>query len=407
MHDHRKLGRELELFDTDPLIGAGLPYWLPAGAAIRHALEEYIRDVERRAGYQHVYSPVLGKRELYEISGHWSHYRDGMYPPMDIGGEQVVLRPSLCPHHALIYRSRARSYRDLPLRMAELGGMYRAELSGVLGGLTRVRAIQLNDAHIFCAPDQVAAEAAAALGLIKQAYRALGIEPARYRLSLPSRDGKYVGGRDMWDRAAGLLEQVLGAPGCRTRPRRAKPRSTGRRSTCRSADSAEREASLSTVQVDFYLPERFGLEYIGADGARHRPVMVHRSVIGSAERAVAHLIDVHGGAFPAWLAPVQLVALPVADAQLPEADALAGQAVGRGLRAVVARPESGSLGARIHASRLVPYQAVIGAREAAAGEAALRLRDGRRLPARPAGEVLARIGERVAAHSTELWEATW
>jgi threonyl-tRNA synthetase len=209
MYDHRELGRELELFDTDPLIGAGLPYWLPAGAAIRHALEEYIREVERRADYQHVYSPVLGKRELYEISGHWSHYRDGMYPQMDIGGEQAVLRPSLCPHHALIYRSRAHSYRDLPLRIAELGGMYRAELSGVLGGLTRVRAIQLNDAHIFCTPDQVAAEAAAALGQIQQAYRALGIEAARYRLSLPGRDGKYVGGRDMWDRAVGLLEQVL------------------------------------------------------------------------------------------------------------------------------------------------------------------------------------------------------
>ncbi len=349
---------------------------------------------------------MIGKRELYEISGHWSHYRDGMYPPMDIGGEQAVLRPSLCPHHALIYRSRARSYRDLPLRMAELGGMYRAELSGVLGGLTRVRAIQLNDAHIFCAPDQVAAEAAAALGLIKQAYRALGIEPARYRLSLPSRDGKYVGGRDMWDRAAGLLEQVLGSAGVPYEAEEGEAAFYGPKIDVQIADSAEREASLSTVQVDFYLPERFGLEYIGADGARHRPVMVHRSVIGSAERAVAHLIDVYGGAFPAWLAPVQLVALPVADAQLPQADALAGQAVGRGLRAVVARPESGSLGARIHASRLVPYQAVIGAREAAAGEAALRLRDGRRLPARPAGEVLARIGERVAAHSTELWEAT-
>ena len=156
---------------------------------------------------------MLGKRELYEISGHWSHYRDGMYPPMDIGGEQVVLRPSLCPHHALIYRSRARSYRDLPLRMAELGGMYRSELSGVLGGLTRVRAIQLNDAHIFCTPDHVAAEAAAALGLIRQAYRALGIEPARYRLSLPGRDGKYAGEHDLWDRAAGLLERRAAWPG--------------------------------------------------------------------------------------------------------------------------------------------------------------------------------------------------
>jgi threonyl-tRNA synthetase len=404
MYDHRKLGRELELFDTDPLIGAGLPFWLPAGAAIRHALEEYVREVERRAGYQHVYSPVLGKRELYEISGHWSHYRDGMYPAMDLGGEQAVLRPSLCPHHALIYRSRAHSYRDLPLRMAELGGMYRSELSGVLGGLTRVRAIQLNDAHVFCTPDQVAAEAAAALGLIGQAYRTLGIEPARYRLSLPGRDGKYVGDRDMWDRAAGLLEQVLVSAGVPYEGEEGEAAFYGPKIDVQIADSAEREASLSTVQVDFYQPERFGLEYVGADGARHRPVMVHRSIIGSAERAVAHLIDVHGGAFPAWLAPVQLAVLPVADAQVPEAEALAGQAVQRGLRAVVARPESGSLSARIRASRLVPYQAVIGAREAAAGQAALRLRDGRRLPAMPSCEVLARVGERVAAHAPELWE---
>jgi threonyl-tRNA synthetase len=403
MYDHRKLGRELALFDTDPLIGAGLPYWLPAGAAIRHALEEYVREVERRAGYQHVYSPVLGKRELYEISGHWSHYRDGMYPPMDIGGEQVVLRPSLCPHHALIYRSRARSYRELPLRMAELGGMYRSELSGVLGGLTRVRAIQLNDAHIFCAPDQVAAEAAAALGLIGQAYRALGISPARYRLSLPGRDGKYVGGRDMWDRAAGLLEQVLASSGVPYEAEEGEAAFYGPKIDVQITDSAEREASLSTIQVDFYLPERFGLEYIGADGGRHRPVMVHRSIIGSAERAVAHLIDTHGGAFPAWLAPVQLVALPVTDAQLPYAEALARQAVDRGLRASVARPESGSLAARIQASRLVPYQAVIGAREGPAGEAALRLRDGRRPAALPAGKLLARIGDRVAAHDIELW----
>jgi threonyl-tRNA synthetase len=405
MYDHRKLGRELELFDTDPLIGAGLPYWLPAGAAIRHALEEYVREVERRAGYQHVYSPVLGKRELYEISGHWSHYRDGMYPPMDIGGEQVVLRPSLCPHHALIYRSRARSYRELPLRMAELGGMYRSELSGVLGGLTRVRAIQLNDAHIFCAPDQVAAEAAAALALIGQAYRALGIEPARYRLSLPGRDGKYVGGRDMWDRAAGLLEQVLASSGVPYAAEEGEAAFYGPKIDVQITDSTEREASLSTIQVDFYLPERFGLEYTGPDGGKHRPVMVHRSIIGSAERAVAHLIDTHGGAFPAWLAPVQLLVLPVADAQLPAAEAMARQAIDRGLRASVARPESGSLAARIQAARLVPYQAVIGAREAPEGEASVRLRDGRRLPALPFGEVLARIGDGVAAHGTELWEA--
>ena len=193
LHDHRKLGRELELFDTDPLFGAGLPYWRPAGAAVRHELEEYVRELECKAGYQHVYSPVLGKRELFEISGHWEHYRDGMYPPMTIrsGGsaEQVVLRPSLCPHHAVIYRSRAHSYRELPLRLAELGGMYRAELSGVLGGLTRVRSIQLNDAHIFCTLDQVQAEAAAAAG-----HDPRGLPGARDRASpVPAVAGGPVG----------------------------------------------------------------------------------------------------------------------------------------------------------------------------------------------------------------------
>ncbi len=259
MYDHRKLGRELELFDTDPLIGAGLPYWLPAGAAVRHALEEYVRDLERKAGYQHVYSPVLGKRELYEISGHWEHYRDGMFPPMTVGAgpgaDQLVLRPSLCPHHALIYRSRARSYRELPLRIAELGGQHRSELSGVLGGLTRVRAMQLNDAHIFCTEDQVAGEAAAALGMIQQAHRALGIKPARYRLSLAGPSAKYVGGQDMWKRAAAVLENALATAGLPYGPRKARPHSTARRSTCRYADSAEREASIATVQVDFYQPE--------------------------------------------------------------------------------------------------------------------------------------------------------
>src|SRR5689334_21689314 len=213
MHDHRRLGRDLDLFDTDPLIGAGLPFWLPDGAVVRHTLEEYVRDAERRAGYRHVYSPVLGKRELYEISGHWAHYSDDMFPPMDLGGEQVVLRPSLCPHHAVIYRSGSHSYRELPLRIAELGGMFRSELSGVLGGLTRVRAIQLNDAHIFCTPDQVVGEARAALELIRGAYDALGITPSSYRLSLPGAGGKYVAKPDMWRRASAMLRDVLEASG--------------------------------------------------------------------------------------------------------------------------------------------------------------------------------------------------
>lgn len=404
MFDHRKVGRELGLFGTDPLIGAGLPYWLPDGAVVRHSLEEYIRSVERGAGYQRVYSPPLGKRELYEISGHWSHYREDMFPPMDLGGEQVVLRPSLCPHHALIYRSRAHSYRELPLRMAELGGMYRAELSGVLGGLTRVRAIHLNDAHVFCTLDQVADEANAALDLIRQAYGALGISPSRYRLSLPGAGGKYVAGPDMWQRAAAVLTEVLDSSGVAYEAVEGEAAFYGPKIDVQIVDSAGRESTLSTVQVDFHQPEQFDLHYIGPDAAKHRPVMVHRSIIGSVERAVAHLIELHGGAFPAWLAPGQIAVLPVSDAEMPQAVGLMERCIAQGLRADIAGPEQGTLGARIRAARLVPYQAVIGAKEAADDQVALRLRDGRRLEALPAAEVLGRIGALVGANSTELWD---
>ena len=405
MRDHRKLGRELELFGTDPLIGTGLPYWLPAGAAVRHALEEYLRELERRAGYQHIYSPVLGKRELYEISGHWSHYHDGMYPPMELGGEQVVLRPSLCPYHALVYRSRGRSYRELPLRLAELGGQYRAELSGVLGGLTRVRAMQLNDAHVFCTPDQVAGEVRDALQMIGQAYAALGIEPARYRLSLPGAGGKYVGSPRIWERSAAVLAEILADAGLGYETSEGEAAFYGPKIDVQLADSSERDATLSTVQVDFYQPEQFDLHYVGMDGARHRPVMVHRSIVGSMERAVAHLIERHGGAFPDWLAPEQLVVLPVTDALLQPAAAVARQAAELGLRARIAGPELGTLGSRIKSSRLVPYQAVIGEREAAAGQIAVRLRDGRRIPPLPAAAALTSIAAHAAAHRTELWDA--
>ncbi|WP_346165825.1 threonine--tRNA ligase [Streptomyces javensis] len=405
MSDHRKLGRELGLFDTDPLIGAGLPYWLPDGATVRHTLEEYIRAAERRAGYRHVYSPVLGKRELYELSGHWQHYSDDMFPPMDLGAEQVVLRPSLCPHHAAIYRSRGHSYRELPLRMAELGGMYRSELSGVLGGLTRVRAIQLNDAHIFCTLEQVADEAGAALEMIRRAYEALGITPARYRLSLPGPGGKYVAAPGMWRRSILLLTEVLDRSGLPYEAVEGEAAFYGPKIDVQVADGVGRESTLSTVQVDFHQPERFDLRYIGPDGARHRPVMVHRSIIGSVERAVAHLIEQHGGAFPAWLAPTQLVVLPISEAELARAEEFVRRCDELGLRAELAGPAHGTLGARIRAARLVPYQAVLGAREAAADRVALRLRDGRRLEPRPVGEALARIEALVKSHSTELWDA--
>jgi threonyl-tRNA synthetase len=400
MYDHRKIGRELGLFDSDPLIGAGLPYWLPAGAAIRHALESYIAEVERRAGYQQVYSPVLGKRELYEISGHWAKYSDDMYPPMDMGGEQLVLRPSICPHHALMYRSRSHSYRELPLRYSELGGQYRAELSGAIGGLSRVRAMQLNDAHIFCSLDQVAEEAGNALNLINQAYADMGISASRYVLALPSDDAaigskesKYVGDAESWALAAELLREVLDNAGMDYEESPGDAAFYGPKIDIQLADSAGREFSLSTVQIDFHQPERFGLEYVGADGNKHRPVMVHRAIVGSIERAVAQLIEVHGGAFPAWLAPVQLVVLPISDDEEKLAVEVARRASDRGLRVEVAHADEGSLGARIRENRLAPYLAVIGAREAADGRLAVRERGGRQLEPAPIGAVLDRIAE--------------
>jgi len=321
-----------------------------------------------------------------------------------------VLRPSLCPHHALIYRSRGRSYRELPLRLAELGGQYRSELSGVLGGLTRVRAMQLNDAHIFCAPDQAAAEARAALAMIRQAYAALGIEPARYRLSLagpasPGSSSKYVGDPRIWDQAAAMLAGILDDSGLAWEAGEGEAAFYGPKIDVQMADAAEREATLSTVQVDFYQPAQFGLYYTGADGGRHRPVMVHRSVVGSMERAVAHLIERHGGAFPDWLAPEQLVVLPVSDAQAAAAASVCGHAAGLGLRARVAGPDSGTLNRRIRSARLVPYQAIIGEQEAGAGQVAVRLRDGRRLPPLPADAALAGIAAHVAAHRIDLWDA--
>jgi len=401
MYDHRRLGRELDLFDTDPLMGAGLPYWLPDGATVRHELEEYVRELECAAGYRHVYSPVLGKRELYEISGHWSHYSEDMFPPMELGAEEVVLRPSLCPHHALIYRSRSHSYRELPLRIAELGGMYRSELSGVLGGLTRVRAIQLNDAHIFCTLDQAVEEARTALSLIARAYADLGIRASRYRLSLPGEGAKYVADPALWRRATAMLREVLDTSEVDYESAEGEAAFYGPKIDVQIVDGAGREATLSTVQIDFHQPERFDLHYIGADGAKHRPVMVHRSVIGSVERAVAQLVEEHGGAFPAWLAPVQLAVLPVSEAQAAQAYDLAERALAHGLRVEVVA--EGSLGARVRAARLVPYQAVIGEREAAAGLVAVRLRDGRRVEPLASAELLHHIGARVRARDAELW----
>jgi threonyl-tRNA synthetase len=403
MIDHRKLGRELELFHTDPLVGAGLPIWLPDGAAARHAVEEYVREAERRAGYQHVYSPPLARPEMYRRSGHLPHFADDMFPPMDCGdGDELILRPSLCPHHAIVFAARGRSYRDLPLRIAELGGMYRAERSGVLGGLSRVRAIWLNDAHIFCAPDQVGDEVAGVLAMIGRAHAALGIEPAGFRLSLRGSGDKYVGEPRVWDRAEAMLREALVAAGVAFVAAAGEAAFYGPKIDIQVRDRADREWTLSTVQLDFLQPDRFGLSYVDSDGSRRRPVMVHRSVVGALERLFAHLIEVHEGAFPAWYAPLQVAVLPTGGAQAGHADEVAQRCVAAGLRARAWH--RGTVGSRIRdaARRRVPYVAVIGPREAAAGAVALRLRDGRQLRPMPVGGAVEMIGRVVATRSLDL-----
>lgn len=403
MDDHRKLGRELDLFDSDPLIGAGLPFWMPDGAAARYEVEKFLRELERRAGYRHVNSPVLGKREMYQRSGHLAHFADDMFPPIRMSADdELMLRPSMCPHHALIFAARARSYRDLPFRVAELGPQYRAERSGVLGGLSRVRSIWLNDSHNFCALDQVGDEIAAILALMRQAHDALGVVVAGYRVSLRDDSPKYAGYQAEWERAGALLAEALDVAGIDYAAVPGEAAFYGPKIDVQIVDAGGRELSLATIQVDFHQPGQFGLEYTDASAARQRPVMVHRSLVGSMERLFGHLIEVHGGAFPAWYAPVQLVAVPVSDDQADAAAGLVRRCVEADLRAELA--PDGSVGARIRfaAERKVPYVAVIGAREAAAGEVALRLRDGRQLDPMPVAGALALIGDVVAARSSGL-----
>jgi threonyl-tRNA synthetase len=378
--DHRKLGRELDLFDSDPLIGSGLPFWLPAGAAARHEVEAYLYDLERRHGYQHVYSPVLGKRAMYELSGHWRNFADDMFPPMNLGSseaDELVLRPSLCPHHALIFKSRQRSYRELPLRIAELGPMYRAERSGVLGGLQRVRSVQLNDAHIFCRLDQAGDEVASVLRLMRDAHAALGVRVAAVQLSLRGDSGKYAGDEDGWILAEKLLREALDAAGQPYSEAPGEAAFYGPKIDVEVSDSAGRRSTLATVQIDFHQPAAFDLSYLDGSSHKARPVMIHRSLAGSMERLFAHLIEVHEGAFPAWYAPVQLAVIPLASA---ESD-FASRAVAAGLRVEVLHEGSVGLRIRAAAQRKIPYVAVIGDREVSSGEVSLRLRDGRRMPA--------------------------
>ena len=391
--DHRKLGRELGIYATDDLLGAGLPLWLPAGTAVRSALERYIVEEERRAGYQHVCSPELAKRELYERSGHWDHYRDDMYPPMRVGSEEFVLRPMNCPHHILIYQAAPRTRRDLPLRLAELATMYRCERSGVVGGLSRVRRMTLNDGHVFCPPELIGEEIASILGLIRRAYATLGLPDPGYRLSRRGDGTKYVDDDAMWLRAEAMLGDALDQSGTPYEEEPGEAAFYGPKIDLQVRDPQGREETLSTVQVDFHLPGRFDLEFISGD-RRERPVMIHRSIVSTMERMVAHLLEVHAGALPVWLAPVQCVVLPVVDDAVAYAAQVRDQVFGAGLRVEIDDRDA-TLGSRVRDAqhRKIPYVAVVGRREMSEGTVPVRIRDGRQLDPMPVAELVARVAD--------------
>jgi threonyl-tRNA synthetase len=375
--DHRKIGKELELFAVNELVGAGLPLWLPKGATVRRVLEEYILEKEREFGYQHVYTPDLAKVELYKTSGHWEHYHEDMFPPMDLETEQMVLRPMNCPHHILIYKSKMRSYRDLPVRLAELGTMYRYERSGVLSGLSRVRCMTLNDAHIFCTPDQIKQEFTKVMQLVELAYKDLGITQYRYRLSLRDKANKekYVDNDEMWALGERVLREAMDSLGLKYIEAPGEAAFYGPKLDIQLADVMGHEETYSTIQVDFHLPNQFELSYIGADGQQHRPVIIHRAIISTMERMVSYLIELYAGAFPVWLAPVQVIVLPIADRQIDYARQVLGKLHAAGLRADIDE-RSDKINFKIREAQLmkVPYMLVVGDREAQAGQVAVRNR---------------------------------
>ncbi|WEG13917.1 threonine--tRNA ligase [Pullulanibacillus sp. KACC 23026] len=311
--DHRKLGKELELFTISQEIGQGFPVWLPKGATVRRLIERYIVDKELSYGYEHVYTANLANVELYKTSGHWEHYHEDMYPVMKIDNEELVLRPMNCPHHMMVYKHKLHSYRDLPVRIAELGTMYRYEMSGALAGLQRVRAMTLNDSHIFCRPEQIQEEFSNVVRLIQEVYRDFGIDDYYFRLSYRDKENKekYVDKDEMWEKAQGMLRQAMDDMGLDYVEAEGEAAFYGPKLDVQVRTALGKDETLSTVQLDFHLPERFELSYIGEDGQEHRPVVIHRGVVSTMERFVAFLIEQYKGAFPTWLAPVQVKVIPV------------------------------------------------------------------------------------------------
>ena len=388
--DHRTLGRQLGLFSVHDEIGPGLIVWQPKGGVMRSLIEDYWRDIHYRRNYNIVYSPHIGRARLWQTSGHLDFYRDSMYAPMEIDDQEYFLKPMNCPFHIQIYRSSLRSYRELPLRIAELGTVYRYERSGVLHGLMRVRGFTQDDAHIFCLPDQVAAEVGDVLDLTFEIMGAFGFED--YDIMLSTRPEKYVGEPDMWEHATESLRQALVARGLEYGIDDGGGAFYGPKIDVKIKDALGRDWQCTTVQFDFNLPERFGLVYQDEQGNRVQPYMVHRAILGSLERFFGVLVEHYAGAFPLWLAPVQAVVIPIADRHVEYAEQVAGRLRDSGFRVEV-DDRSERMNLKIRQAQLdkIPYMLVVGDREAEANAAAVRTRDGDNHGAMPLDDVAAML----------------
>jgi threonyl-tRNA synthetase len=401
--DHRLLGKQLELFTINQTVGSGLILWLPKGAVIRQTLEDYIRSELRKRGYEAVYTPHIGHVELYQISGHFPYYSDSQFPPIEFkDGERFLLKPMNCPHHIMIYQAKPRSYRDLPVRLAEFGTVYRFEQSGELSGMTRVRGFTQDDAHIFCTEEQVADEFRGCLEMTQTVLAALGMNDYRVRLGFrdPNSD-KYVGGAEVWSRAEASLKRVcesMNLPDMTVEPGEAA--FYGPKADFVVTDCIGREWQLGTVQLDYNLPskERFGLEYIGADNHPHQPVMIHRAPLGSLERFVGVLIEHFAGAFPLWLAPEQVRVLTVSE----KSDAY-GREVEQRLAAAGLRATGDYRGAKLNAKirdgqlQLVPYMFVVGEKDRDNGTVAVRDRLAGDLGAMPIDTAISKLRQEIDA----------
>ena len=371
--DHRRLGRQLELYNVHEEVGPGLIIWHPKGGRLRTLIQDYWQELHYRRGYDIVYSPHVGRSQLWQTSGHLDFYRDSMYSPMDIEGQEYYMKPMNCPFHIMIYRSNLRSYRELPLRYAEFGTVYRYERSGVLHGLMRVRGFTQDDAHIFCRPDQVESEVLGVLDLTFELLDSFGFTD--YDISLSTRPEKFVGEPEMWDHATESLARALDSQGLEYDLDAGGGAFYGPKIDVKIKDALGRSWQCTTVQFDFNLPDRFDLTFQGSDGGQHRPYMVHRAIMGSMERFLGILIEHYGGAFPAWLAPVQAVVIPIADRHLPYADQVRGELAAQGVRVEVdSRKERMNLKVRSAQQQKVPYMLVVGDGEVGQGTVSVRLR---------------------------------